>query len=157
MIANGKDLYNLIDSLLKPKGFVRKKDTYYLHTSECLCFFSIGKSPFGGHYDHVMGCFLREILKLKDEFPKYYKNHLKFNIADIASKEIVKRAFDLENKEFVKDEREIIIKDLIKNCVIPFLSDVSSVKGIMKALKKYKDLKYYVVSDLQDYLGITIE
>lgn len=157
MIANSKDLYNLIDNILKPKGFVRKKDTYYLHTSECICFFSIGKSPYGGHYDHVMGCFLKAIIKVKDEFPKYYKNHLKFNIADIAGKEIVKKAFELENKEFVKDEREIVIKDLIENYVIPFLNDVSSVKGILKAIEKYENLKYYVVSDLQDYLGITIE
>ena len=157
MIANGTDIYYLIDSILKPRGFVRKKDTYYLHTLECICFFSIGKSPFGGHYDHVMGCFVKAIMKEKNEFPKYYKSHLKFNIADIAGKEVVKKVFDLENKEFVKDERERAIRNLIENYLIPFLDDISSVTKILKAIKKYGDLKYYVVSDLQDYLGITVE
>lgn len=149
MIANGKDLYNLIDSLLKPHNYVRKKDTWYLHTTECICFLSIVKSKFSGAYDHVMGCFLKELYKGKEEFPKYFKNHLKFGIDNFVDKEQVKRVFDLENTEFTGNEREEIIRGYIEKYVIPFLNDVSSKHNIKKAVEKYKDLIYWLDGDLR--------
>jgi len=126
MISNQKELYAHIDKILKPYGYIRKKETWYLHTEECICFLTIGKSPFGGRYDNVMGCFLKELYDSTDMFPKYYKNDLKFGIGDIANKELVKKVLDLENRDFIDTAREETIKDLIENYIIPFLKDVST-------------------------------
>jgi hypothetical protein len=60
MISNGKELYIFLDDLFKPQGFVRKKDTYYKSTLDCIVFFSIGKSEFGGRYESVMGSFYKK-------------------------------------------------------------------------------------------------
>ena len=67
MLNNSKELYIFLDELFMPHGFFRKKDTYYFSSDECICFFSIGKSSLGGHYDHVMGCFLKELMKQKKD------------------------------------------------------------------------------------------
>jgi hypothetical protein len=43
MISKGKELYRFIDTIMIPHGYVRKKDTWYLHSEECICFLSVGK------------------------------------------------------------------------------------------------------------------
>jgi len=157
MISNGKELFTLLDNLLKPHGFIRKKDTWYLHTPECICFFSIGKSQFGGHYDHVMGCFLKEIHDDLEEYPKYYKNDLKYGLDDLADKQTVKEVLDFQNSKFVQNQREIILKDLIENHAVPFLKDISSKEGIKDSIKKYKGLFNRTKGRLIENLGISLQ
>jgi hypothetical protein len=140
MISNGKELFTFLDNLLKPHGFIKKKTTWYLNTPECICFFHIEKSSFGGHYDHVMGCFLKEIHDEIDDFPKYFQNDLKYSLSDLADKDLVVEVLDFENKKFIQNEREDILKDLVENHAVPFLKDISSKEGIIDSIKKYKGL-----------------
>jgi len=147
-------LYAFLDKIFNPNGFIRKKDTYYLQAEECICFFSIGKSQFGGRYDHVMGCFLRELHPKEGDFPKFYKSDLKFSLRELSNKDKVKKIFDFENQDFSGSQRELIIEDLIINKAIPFLKDVSSIQGIKNSVKKYKDLRYSITGELMDALGI---
>ena len=156
MVSNGKDLYKLLDQIFEFYGYIRKKDTYYIYTAECICFFSIGKSSLGGHYDHVMGCFLKEIIKEKEEFPMYNKNHLKYSLRELADKALVKRIFDLEDKSFMDEQRERIIRELIEKKAIEFLNDVSSKAGIIRAVSKYRDLIYYIKGDLFTHLNLSL-
>ncbi len=154
MLANGKDLYSFLDALFKPYGFKRKKDTYYLHSPETICFFSIGKSQFGGNFEHVMGCFLREIHPDIEEFPKYNKSDLKFSLRELADTELVKNVFDFEKRSFNDTQRETKIEELIINYAIPFLQDVSTVNGIRDSLVKYEKLQYWLTGRLTNYLNI---
>ena len=154
MLNNSKELYIFLDKLFFPQGFCRKKDTYYFTTDECICFFSIGKSSLGGHYDHVMGCFLKKLMINEDNFPKYNMNHLKFSLRELANRKIVKQVFDFENHEYKNDEREKVIKNLIEKKALPFLKEISTQKGILDAVEKYKDLKYWMKGDLGSYLNI---
>lgn len=152
MLNNEKELFILLDKLFIPSGFIRKKDTYYLITEVCICFFSIGKSSLGGHFDHIMGCFLKEIMKEQDIFPKYNRSHLKFSLRELASKNLVKEVFDFENCKYFNNQRETIIKDLIEDKAIPFLKDISSKAGILDSVKKYKGLMSWIKGDLTNYL-----
>jgi len=140
MIVNGKSLFNFIDSILEKEGFIKKKDTWYKSYDECICFFSMGKSPYGGYYEHVMGGFLKELNNSGNEFPAYYKSDLKYTLENLADKELIKRTFDLENGEFTEMEREFVINELMEIYVIPFLKDISSKDFIKEALNKYKGL-----------------
>jgi len=138
-------LHNLIDNLLTPHGYIKKKDTWYLHTEDCICYFTCGKSPYGGgEYGHAMGCFLKEIYEDKDEFPKFYKDNLRYSLSDLVNRNLVQKAFDLECKDFVNDERELFITVSIANHAVPFLKDVSTKEGILNAVKKYKGLNYHM-------------
>ena len=60
--------------------------------------------------------------------------------------------FDLKSGNYSKEERETEIKSVLITYVLPFLNDVSSEKGIITAIKKYKDLRYYIDGELGDYL-----
>lgn len=156
MLNNGKELYKFLDGLLLPKGFVRKKHTYYYRTSECLCFLTIEKSDLGGSFGNVMGCFLIEINTETDEFPKYNKSHLKFNLQQFKEGDLIKQLFNFENHSFTGDQREQGIKDLIEKYAIPFLMDVSTKAGIKKAMAKYEDLIHWTKSATLEYLKIPL-
>jgi hypothetical protein len=55
MISNEKELTEFIDSLLKPHGYTKKKDTWYARINECICFVAIVKSSYGGYYEEAIG------------------------------------------------------------------------------------------------------
>lgn len=156
MISNQKTLFDFIDNIMKPFGFIKKKDTWYQHTNECICFLCVGKSPYGGYYGEVLGCFLKEINQEKEEYPKYYKCNLKYGISDIIeNKDLIKKVFNLENNDFENEnEREIILKDLFENYALPFLKDISTKEGIKIALKKYKGLIIWMDVEMKKALSI---
>jgi hypothetical protein len=155
MINNGKELVTLIDKLLAPNGYIRKKDTWYLNTSECICFFHLAKSPFRGYYEHVIGAFLKEIMEVPSDFPSFNKSHLKYAAGDIIDEKLVEESFDLENRNTGMD-REIKIEKIITDVVIPFVIDVSSKESIKNALKKYPELIYQTKVQLREHLKITV-
>lgn len=130
MIYSGKQLFALLDSILKREGFKRKNDTYYLNTKDCICFFTINKSRYHDKdfYDHVMGCFVKDLQIEKTEFPKFYTSHLKYTLDEFVKYEEVKKIFRLSNDVYKKNEREKAITDLIINFALPFLKDVGSKK-----------------------------
>lgn len=154
MISNGKALNNFIDLILNQQGYLKKKDTWYKHTDECICFFSIGKSPFGGYYDHTFGFFLKDLNKPGNEFPIYYKCDLKINLDFFIGNEFTRRILDLDNPEFKASEREDIITEMFELYIMPFLEDVSSKEGIKSAVTKYADLIYHLKSDAMSHLNL---
>ena len=155
MISSGRELYNIIDKILKPLGYIKEKDTWYLHTVDCICYFTCGKSPYGGgEYGHAMGCFLKEIYEGKDEFPKYYKDNLRYSLSDMVNKDLVKNVFNLEYSNFINNERELIITDLLENYAVPFLINVSTKNGIVNSVKKYKGLENRMDLKIKKALGI---
>ena len=152
MIANKKDLFGIVNSILKPQGYIKKGDTWYLHTEECICFFVLEKSPFAGRYEDLMGCFVKKIFQSTDKFPPYYKKNLGYNLDQFIGKDKARNMFDLENQKYSNDKRELEIKEVLVSFILPFLKDVSSEKGILKSIKKYKDLEYYVDGELSELL-----
>jgi hypothetical protein len=155
MISNKKDFENIIDSLLKPHGFKKKGDTWYLETEDCICFFSFGKSDLG-KLEHVMGSFLKEMMNEKTSYPKYYNSHLKYSLNFFDDLNVDKTIFRIENKAYdeVREER---LKFLMDNYAIPFLKDVSTKGGIKKAINKYPKLKYWMFVPIKKALGIPVE
>ena len=154
MISNGKELLNLIDTLLSKEGYIKKKDTWYKHTDECICFFSIGKSPYGGYYDHAFGFSLKGLNTTGQEYPAYYKCHLKIGLEFFADKELVRRVLDIENGEFKNTEREFIISELFQLYLLPFLNEVSSQESIKLAMSKYDNLIHYLNMDARKLLKL---
>ena len=154
MISNGKELLNLIDTLLSKEGYIKKKDTWYKHTDECICFFSIGKSPYSGYYDHAFGFFLKDLNTTGHEYPAYYKCDLKIGLEFLADKELVRRVLDIENREFKNTEREFIISELFELYVVPFLTDVSSKESIKLAMSKYENLIHHLNMDARKRLKL---
>jgi hypothetical protein len=156
MIANEKELFAFVDRILKPAGLVRKKDTYYLNTPECTAYVVVAKSDYGGQYSIGMGGFLKSLLGKDNDFPPFYKSHLRMDIGLLTDKDNLKQIFDLENHEFIKSERETKIGYVIEKFVLPFLNEISTKEGIIEAIKKYETSQYrlMVMLDLKRALGI---
>ncbi len=154
MISNGKDLFDLVDELLKKEGFVKKKGTWYRHSQECICFFYLHKCPYGGYYEHVFGFFIKQLNHTGKEYPVFYKCNLKISLDEFADKELVMRVFNLENQEFINKEREFLITEFFELYILPFLKEVSSSEGIISVMSKYKDLIYYVDGEAMEYLKL---
>jgi len=157
MISNANELSNCVDVILRPKGYVKKKETWYKFTSECICFFVLKKSPFSGQFENLLGCVLKEINEDSKEFPEYFKNHLSFELEHLAGKELVENAFSLEYRGFSGDRREEIIRYLIEDYVVPFLSEIGSKEGIKQAFSKYSSLKYRMRVNLKNALALPVE
>ena len=145
----------MIDTILTDNGYIRRKDMWYFHTDECICFFSFGKNDLG-RFDHVMGCFLKELMETNDLYPVYYKNHLKYSLNYFQDENVNKTVFNIEFKMYKGEEREKIIEHLIKDYAVPFLNDVSSKNGIKRAMEKYKNLIYFCPAKLLDKLDIPL-
>jgi len=148
MIIIAKDLYGFIDTIMKPHGFVRKKETYYLHTEDCICYLVVEKSPYSGKYGLAMGCFYKKLLDATDKFPDYGRDNLRMSVSALADRDTVQRVFDLEDNEFIKSERETQIAYLIEKCFLPFLNEVNTKEGIVAAIKKYEGHRYQLMADL---------
>jgi hypothetical protein len=159
MIANAKELYKYIDGILKPAGYVRKKETYYLHTEDCICYFVVLKSDYGGKYGTSMGCFYKKLLKGSNDYPPYYQDNLRMSLSALAGKDLVRKVLDLEGNEFIKSERETKIAFLVEKYVIPFIGEIGTRAGIVRAIGKYEGDRYQLMADLaiKRELGIPIE
>jgi len=107
MIANSNELYKLLNLLLCPEGFVRKKDAYYRDHPDFIVCLGVGKSQWGGQYGSTMGCFYKAFLKEKKGFPKFYQAHVRFSLRNFVDQGLLERVFNLENNEFKDAEREI--------------------------------------------------
>jgi hypothetical protein len=154
MLANGSALYKYLDPIFEAEGFQRKKDTWYWHTEECICFFLTKKSPYGSQFDDVMGCFVKRVYGSDQEFPPFNKANLKFTLGDMKDQDWVKQTFDLSDTSFKKDERESRLRELMEKYAIPFLKGISTEEGIRKTVKKIKDLKYNLDGNTREMLGI---
>jgi hypothetical protein len=102
----GKVQNKYLDPIFEAEGFQRKKDTWYWHTDECICFFLTKKSPYGFQFDHVMGCFVKRVYGSDQEFPPFNKANIKYSLREMKDREWVQQTFDLSDNSFKNDERE---------------------------------------------------
>jgi hypothetical protein len=158
VIGNGKELRTFIDNLLKPHGFIRMKDTWYLNTDECICFLVVSKSIYGGRFESGVGCFYKKVFKGEELYPVYYKSNLRYGIDDLVGghigDDIVKKAFSFRHQDFTGQQREEIVANLIENYVILFLLLITTGDGIKKAVKKYRSLKNRIDGETLEALSI---
>jgi hypothetical protein len=154
MVVNGSELYKFLDTIFLAHAFRRKKDTWYFHTNECICFFHTAKSPYSGQFDHVMGCFVKKVYGSEEEFPKFNKANLKSSLRMLTDEDFVQKTFDLEDAPFKDMQREARLKDLIEQYAIPFLLGVSTEEGIRKSVKTMTGLVKRVDLKTRKALGI---
>lgn len=161
MIINGKDLMILVNSVLADIGYKKKKDIWYKDHTECLCYYTIGKSFYGGQYGSAFGCFLKELYPpsfFMVNSPEYALASLRVGFSFfINDKEQITKPFDLENSNFSGNERELEIKYLIQNYVIPFLDEISTKEGIKEIYTKNPRIIHYMDAKLKRALGINFQ
>ncbi|RXK59189.1 hypothetical protein ESA94_13695 [Lacibacter luteus] len=157
MIVNKKELYETVDELMSAEGYVRKKETYYKHNDQTITIFVLGKSEFSGKYETMLGCFYKELLNEDTPYPKSHKRHLHWGPDDLADKDMVNNAFNLDHVGFNSNEREKQIEGIINDYVLPFLKGIETAEGIHNTIKKYPLLIHTTRLDLRNKLGLKEE
>jgi hypothetical protein len=148
---NKQELYSLINSLLEKNGFVRKKDDWFLESDECVSILGLGKSQWSGQYAIVLSVSVKAISNMK--FPPPHKGHIHgFSLENIASnKKKLRDALNFEVRMPV--EREKTIASAIEKKAIPFLKEISTIKGIKRSIVNVKDLEFHVLLKLREFLS----
>lgn len=155
MINSVKDFQDIVNSLLMPLGFVKKKNTWYFETDDCICFFYLGTSRSVG-IGEMMGCFLKEIMEVEEKFPLCSGAHLRYSLEYYENPEFDSTILRLDKPVF-DAVREDELKRAIVNFAIPFLDAISTREGITETAKKIPRLKHYMFGDFRKALGIKLD
>ncbi len=65
--------------------------------------------------------------------------------------------FSLNNSDYENDEREVIITEIVAKYALPFLQDISTKKGLVDAVGKYKGLEHWMNVKMKKALSIPFE
>lgn len=128
-------LVDTIGKLLRPAGFKKKSDSWYLSSEETISVINLQKSDFGKLYFVNIGVLLKCICK--EDFPKEYKCHIRFRWTSLIPQDEKKleRLMDF-NDEIISDaDRLREISRLLEAFILPFFSSAKTLDGLRKLFK----------------------
>jgi len=115
MISNTKDLQAVIDDVLKRRGFVKCRSTWYRHHPETILVLNLQKDDFGGRYYINLAVGLRALDP--GDYPSENRCHVRVRlesmVPDVSHVERVKKVFDLEDRSLGSEDRSQQIRGLI--------------------------------------------
>lgn len=122
---NTKELEVVIDAVLVPAGFQKRRDTWYKLNDDTVCVVNLQKSQWGGRYYVNLGVYLRSLGKAT--FPCEFECHLRTRLSGLSGNERSKidAALDLERVEMPGGERERILRHAVADIAVPFLAERS--------------------------------
>jgi hypothetical protein len=142
-----KDIFNQI---LKNKGFVKKGNTWYNSTNECVVLLNLQHSNFSSLYYINLAFFIRKH-NYEEKYPRESICHIRMRTPEIGENgENYSELLDLETS--ISDEkRENSLINMIYDCCLPNLTKLSSIDGIKKL---YKEKPYLNFKNPYSSLGI---
>lgn len=136
MKEQAKLLKDSINQTIKNAGFLKKTNSWYLHTPDVVLVVNLQKSDFGYKYYINFGVALKEFCD--DHFPKENHCHIRFRmeaLVDIDQVNTLRSFLDLENTSISDEQRNAEISSLIREKGLPRLNKLSTISGIAELLK----------------------
>jgi hypothetical protein len=131
----------IFDQVLKNKGFIKKGNTWYSSSNECVVLLNLQHSNFSPLYYVNLASFIR---KHDDEekYPRESICHIRMRTPAIGENgEKYAELLDLEAN--ISDEkRETSLIDMIHDCCLPNLTKLSSIDGIKKLYEEKPSLNF---------------
>jgi len=129
-MSQPKILTDVIDSQLKPAGFKRKASTWYKANTDTIVLLNLQKSSYGPQYYINIAVWLRAFGDV--DTPKENECHIRLRWESIVpgNEKHLERLLDLENGSLSDAARISEIELLVRNHVLPFLLQVSSLMEI---------------------------
>ena len=97
-LSTKRELVNLLDSLLAPHGFKRKKEDWYRDNGACVSIIGLGKSFYGGQFSIGLAFLLKEANPELLPFPPFHLCHFRKALELVVTDpQGLKTALNLEN------------------------------------------------------------
>ncbi|MEI7728028.1 MAG: DUF4304 domain-containing protein [Verrucomicrobiota bacterium] len=152
MITNQKKLEEIIDGVLKPFGFIKRRSAWYRHYPETVLVLDLQKSDYGGQYYVNLAVSIRELNR--QEYPREEHCHINIRLDRVAGdRETVHKVFDLENRTLTDDERRQHILEIIGKGS-QWLEALSTLRTITWQLSKNESLRNRTTIQARRFLNI---
>ena len=131
----------IVDNELKSQGFIKKGNSWYSSTNECIVLLNLQHSNFSSFYYVNLGSFLRK-RNYDEKYPKETECHIRTRVPygvndDESYHEILDLTTDISD-----EKRELLLIDMIHKYCLPTLLKLSSIEGIKKLYKERPNLNY---------------
>ena len=134
-MSEPKILTDAIGKSLKPAGFKRKSDTWFLSTDETISILNLQKSDFGRRYYVNIGVWLKCIGEV--DVPKEYKCHIRFRWTSLIPQDEkqLERLLDLDDESVSDADRQCELCRLLEDYLLPFYSIAKTLDGLRMLFK----------------------
>lgn len=150
-MIDARMLRKCLHAELQPRGFVRRGSTWYLHCDEVIVVLNLQKCDWDRTYFLNLGFWLRGISE-KEEFPREERCHVNTRAESLWSDERFS-IIELEDQDECHDQECLAaIRLFLRDKVIPFLVEGSTIAGIRSMLRAYRcDL---ILPVTREFLGL---
>ena len=135
MAADQSFLERLLDDVLVPTGFRRRKLHWYRSNDDTIQIVNLQKSDWGGQYYINLGIFFRTLSPATA--PKEYQAHARVRLDALRGidESRIEAVLNLENVEMSQVERRSVIVAAFNDGVIPFLNARSTLPQLRSLYK----------------------
>jgi hypothetical protein len=127
---NTKELLDVINAVLAPAGFRRRKETWYRANEDTVTLVNLQKSQWGGQFFVNLAVYLRALGNAAS--PAEHQAHIRVRLTSIAgeSSAPLDEALDLERAGISTESRASRITAAMIDVALPFLTDRSVVPAL---------------------------
>ena len=156
-MGNKKEIIDTLSNILKPNGFKKKGNLWYLESHECYSLLELDKSTWGGQFSILLNVIVKALNNI--EIPKSIYGGFGGWSLDwlLPERETLQKSLDLEREDINTVQRKTIIEDALQNYGVPFLLEINSIDGLKNVLVKNKRLRYHTTLTLWNFLNIAID
>jgi hypothetical protein len=154
---NKRELKQTIGDFLKPLGFKKKADSWYLSNAETLVVVNLQKSNFGEQYYINIGCVP---ISLKNEMgatPKEHQTPIRMRLEAVFPdwKTKIRAILDLEKELEAKETRKEQLTTILRELLALLLQRLSTLPSLRNAYKEGFFRSAAINRDAQDFLAKT--
>jgi hypothetical protein len=155
---NQKMIESLIDEILLPSGFKKKKATWYRKTTSVLQLLNLQKSQYGAQFFVNLG-FVPDGIPV-DGMPTPKENkcpiRIRLSSALAAERDEIEALFDLEQTAISDLDRDRRIRELFSSKVIPLFETLSDTLGLKAGIEQGVFKRGAINRLAQECLGIAL-
>ncbi|UOQ75089.1 DUF4304 domain-containing protein [Hymenobacter cellulosilyticus] len=138
-----RDLVKLLDSLLAPHGFERRKDDWYRDNGACVSVIGLAKSLYGGQFSISLAFLLKDVEPGLLPFPAFHLCHFRKALQFVVpNPQELKVALDLESP-MGSIQRIQLITQAVTEVAVPTILQFNSERGIAQQIATNEDFEPY--------------
>ncbi|MEY2493793.1 MAG: hypothetical protein QOJ45_285 [Verrucomicrobiota bacterium] len=150
MTAEQRQLDLAIGAVLKPRGFTKRKSSWYYVTDDCVGLLNVQKSNFGSRIYVNLGVSVKAIMST--DFPQEHQCNIVSRLSElVADRQAFEEACNFEDTGVSPDKLKHIIA-AIETVGVPFLEQLGTVDGIRKRLAKGEPYHFLITVQLSRWL-----